>query len=90
MSPLGLKFDHVGHTLWLMVREARVVLGNSYHKLTLACFLSASLKVHLPTVGRRALGGSYDFQNDKIVFEEFESHFPGGHQLWKNPFNVSF
>ena len=33
----------------------------SCHKLTLACSLSASLEVHLPSVGRRALGGSYDF-----------------------------
>ena len=33
----------------------------SYHKLKLACFPSASLEVHLPTVGRRDLGGSYVF-----------------------------
>ena len=28
MSPLGLKFEDVGLTLYLLVREARVVLGN--------------------------------------------------------------
>ena len=39
----------------------RTSSGGSYHKLTLACLLSASLEVHLPTVGRRALVGSYDF-----------------------------
>ena len=34
---------------------------------------------HLPTAGRRALWGSYDF----LVVKGFESHFPGGNQLWK-------
>ena len=62
----------------------------SYHKLTLACFLSASLEVHLPTVACRDLWGSYDFYNDKIVLKEFESHFPGRNQLWKYPFDVGF
>ena len=38
---------------------------------------------HLATVGRRALGGSYDLQNDKMFLKEFESRFSGGDQLWK-------
>ena len=34
-------------------------------------------------------GLCYDFVK-KIVFKEFESHFPGRNQRWKSPFNVSF
>ena len=77
-------------TRWLQRHaESRIDLS-SYHELRSACFLSASLEVHLPTVGRRALGGSYGSQNDRIVLKGFESHFPGRKQLWKSPFNVSF
>ena len=38
---------------------------------------------HLPTIGRRALGVSYDLENDKMVLKYFESHFPGENQLCK-------